>query len=291
MLGWEVTGGAFLWYILPSQLYEIRIGNDIRRKYVCSYSVASGTREGARKAVLGGWVNSTSCGHVSTTGSHPHHCCSPLSRELHWAAGNISCSGSCSQSDPKSCLWERDAHGLHKAPCLPPHIWNPLPERVRVVTHNRVSFPECPLLPESPGALWSGQTPGKRQSAQQEILFQTPTRCLLLKVLVLSPEKGEAFCVVAAVAYTSVCQIFATLLRAEPSWLSELWGRKVNRRDTTLFLSQFAALGNCGLGCSMDGAPKSKLWWKASWIDIQLLNNFLKHFSPQIKQHKRVNTD
>lgn len=238
-LGWEVTGGAFLWYILPSQLYEIRIGNDIRRKYVCSYSVASGTREGASRAVLGGWGNSTSCEQMSPTGSHPitaavpspGNCTgllktSPLATALHQIPNQI------------SPIW-RDAHGLPEAPCLPPHIWNVLPKE-SVVLPARV-FSECPLLPPSPGALWSGFSPGKLQSASRKFSFKPPPLPPANGFSPL-PREGRGSVCGGAVAYTSVCQIFITSLQAEPAWLPELWGR--NSRDTALVLSQFAALGN-----------------------------------------------
>lgn len=99
---------------------------------------------------------------MSTTGSHPNHCCSRLSWELHWAAVNVSSFGLCSQSDPKVLSLVLHVQGLHEAPCLPPHIWNPLPEiarglscqgelsRVSTAPTEPVSAAEQPLSGQAP---------------------------------------------------------------------------------------------------------------------------------------------
>lgn len=107
---------------------------------------------------------------MSETGSDPKHCCSPPSWELLWAAGNVSSFGHHSHSDPKVLRLERDAHGPKK-PRVSLHTSGIHCQKEPVVFHAKVSFPECPLLPPSPGVPWSGLSAGNFQSAQQEILF------------------------------------------------------------------------------------------------------------------------
>lgn len=177
---------------------------------------------------------------MSPAGSHPDHWCSP-------SPG--SCTGLLETSPPS-------AAALHQSPkCCPtngptkPHVpstyLEPTAERAPGLPCQG-SFPECPLLPQAQEHC-SGLSPGRLQSAQQEIVLQTPTHCLLPAALVLSPERGGP-CVWWLLACPSVCQTLITWLRAEPAWLPELWGRAVNRRDTALPLSQFAALGSCQPG-------------------------------------------
>lgn len=146
---------------------------------------------------------------------------------------------------PKSCLWrEIDAHGLHE-PHVSLHTFGIHCQKEPMVFHVRVSFPECPLERARPslGAPWGGLCPGNLQSAHQESLFQTPTYWLLLKVLVLSPQKGEAFCVLAAVAYTSVCQIFYHITKSRAHLAVRALGEESKQEGHSSFLVPVCCLG------------------------------------------------
>lgn len=111
---------------------------------------------------------------------------------------------------PKSCLWRERHTSLHEAPVESTGIWNPLPE----TAHGLWCQGEFSWVSTAPTE--GGLSPGKLQSAQQEILSNPDPLSPSNGLSPLPWERRGLLCV-AAVAYTSVCLIFITLLRAEPA--------------------------------------------------------------------------